>query len=487
MNSIRTIGATQRSHPLPGRVRRQHLMALTLLILPLSAHAYFGLNFMPNTTVTDTTGDINGYVAGSNAASCFFTNYGYSDNGCTWNSSILTAGTRTRRFAIASQQEFRQEMVTVSGYTGADAQLNGTWIHVVLGGRDADWKQDTYIKMSVEQAYVANADINCRLYSGSPCTGMHSDSGGFTAARVAGNSATGIMDAFTTSACSLYAGNGCDPLGYYNSNGDGTALGIANFQDSRWTGNGTGNPTRVIMRQVDKSASGAYQEFLKDRIDRKPLIYQSISDPVEGYEAIFQMDMRNRTYSDTTALTLGQNAIAPHDREMALNKTTNARTSGTSALDGKAFDYSYDPNSEIVMQQWFTNTQRAPDAGYDAFERASVPGNQVNMTASQYTYTPGNGWVAPAAGVDTYYGVFYAQQWYAGGAIGTVRNTNGGTYSASQWYADGSGNKTPIYQPGSYTYYDGGNVVGGYNQLLERPWELLDPTQNPCMASPFCP
>ncbi|MBI3773258.1 MAG: hypothetical protein HY272_11235 [Gammaproteobacteria bacterium] len=462
---------------------RAALLALMAVIWPLNALAYFGLNFLPNTTVTDTTGDANGYQGGRHLSSCFFTGYGYQDNGCIWDKSILTAGVKTKKFGIADQMEYRYEAVTVSGYTGADAALNGTWFHLVLGGRDSEWKQDTYVKMGGSQTYTQGGDLATKSSPSGTPAGSLSDSGGFTGATVgSNNNFTGIMDAFNTDACALYAGNGCDPIGLYNSDGNGNAVGITNHRDPRWNGNGSGNPTRVIMRQVDKSATGAYQEFLKDRIDHKPLIYQSVNDPVEGYSAIFQVDMRNRTYSDTTALTIGQNPVVPHDRELALNKSTNARTSGNSTLDGKAFNYSYDPNSEIVMKQWFTDPLRAPDAHYDAFERASVPGNHVHMTASQYSYTPGAGWVAPAAGLDTYYSAFYNRQFYTGGAIGTVKNTNGGTYSNNTWYKDGGGNYIPIYQPGTYAY-----VEGGFDQLGQAPWSLADPAQNICMASPFCP
>ena len=44
---------------------------------PLPSSAYFALNFMPNTSVTDTTGDANGYQGGRHLSSCFFTSYGY--------------------------------------------------------------------------------------------------------------------------------------------------------------------------------------------------------------------------------------------------------------------------------------------------------------------------------------------------------------------------------------------------------------------------
>jgi hypothetical protein len=80
-------------------------------------------------------------------------------------------------------------------------------------------------------------------------------------------------------------GNGTDPLGY----------GGASYS---FTGNGSGNPNRVIIYQVNKS-SDMIIDFLKDKFDKKPRIIQSIT--TSDFSAEFSIDMRAIGYSDNTS------------------------------------------------------------------------------------------------------------------------------------------------------------------------------------------
>ena len=96
----------------------------------------------------------------------------------------------------------------------------------------------------------------------------------------------------------VQSGNGWDPLGLDPS------------RDHEFTGNGTGNPTTVIMRQVlggtwdadtqtwSCGTAAFCLDFVKDQFDRKPLIIQTVND--SGMSAHFEMDMRNSTYADST-------------------------------------------------------------------------------------------------------------------------------------------------------------------------------------------
>ena len=72
-----------------------------------------------------------------------------------------------------------------------------------------------------------------------------------------------------------------------------------NATDYQKTGTGTGNPNRVVMRQILDDGE-TYNEFLKDQFDKKPLIVQTITNP--NISMNYTLDMRNKTYSDSSPI-----------------------------------------------------------------------------------------------------------------------------------------------------------------------------------------
>lgn len=82
----------------------------------------------------------------------------------------------------------------------------------------------------------------------------------------------------------------------------------ANATDYQRTGTGTGNPNRVVMRQILDDGE-SYNEFLKGAsaggdssayFDKKPLIIQTITNP--NISMNYTLDMRSKTYSDPTPI-----------------------------------------------------------------------------------------------------------------------------------------------------------------------------------------
>jgi hypothetical protein len=63
------------------------------------------------------------------------------------------------------------------------------------------------------------------------------------------------------------------------------------------SGNGSGNPTRVTMRQIMTDGE-IMTEFLKDRYEYKPRISQAIMTP--DFVSLFDVDMRQIKYNDMT-------------------------------------------------------------------------------------------------------------------------------------------------------------------------------------------
>ncbi len=325
--------------------------------------------------------------------------------------------------------------------------ITGIWI---LGNDDDDWKQDVWIRQSTIYNYMQH-DGGGSKYQwnvGGRRAGL-SDSGGFASAyndnknqvTKGGNDAFGQMNASDMLESEIYAGNGVDPL----------------REDSAWTGNGSANPTRVIMRQIDNS-NGAYQEFLKDSFDKKPLIYQEVNDAANGMNLVFQIDMRGMDYNTSRPLTIGTSTIT---RPSNPANPGNGNSTGYSTAPANS-DYAYNASSEFVLIQTVTGEAAGTGAEFNAAAQRPVVGGSLpgqNVTAGQYTWAAGNGWISSTSGA-TYYNTYYQSQ-----GIGSSNFT-----------------KMPLYQPGAYTYAE-----GGFDHA-EQSWkDYIDIAQSPCNANPYCP
>ncbi len=76
------------------------------------------------------------------------------------------------------------------------------------------------------------------------------------------------------------------------------------------SGNATGNPTRILVRQ--KINDGEMKsDFIKDFFDKKPIIKQTITSPHAGVTMVstFNLDMSNSDYSTDTATAILQNDL----------------------------------------------------------------------------------------------------------------------------------------------------------------------------------
>jgi hypothetical protein len=137
--------------------------------------------------------------------------------------------------------------------------------------------------------------------------------------------------------------------------------------DTSHNGNGSGNPTRVIMHMVLDDGV-IFNEFLKDQFTNKPLIKQTISDPnpTLGISLDYTLDMRNKTYSDPTPISV------------------NDRTNKTFLIGDTA----------------------GSQGDYDSTNSVSTPVSFIqgtdDITAGAYTYTTGSSF-GGSAGTYTYF------------------------------------------------------------------------------------
>jgi len=138
-------------------------------------------------------------------------------------------------------------------------------------------------------------------------------------------------------------GNGKDPFGVGTYNG--TSNPISTADRPRLTGNGTGDPTRVILR-MKVSDANLQQEVLKPVMDRKPLISQVTTDNA-SMTSEFVADMRSLNYNQ-------QNRVLPIVNRLVIN----------------------DPG--------------LPSPGLADFNMANA--QRSHVTAGQYIYQQGTGW-----------------------------------------------------------------------------------------------
>ena len=189
--------------------------------------------------------------------------------------------------------------------------------------------------------------------------------------------------------------------------------------DSSRTGTGTGNPNRVIMRQILDDGI-TYNEFLKDQFDRKPLITQTVTDndPTEGIIQEYTLDMRGKTYADNTPIT------------------ENERTNRTILIgDTAANQGDYDDTYAVITPTFFREGNDTISAGAYTYSTGSGYGGSDGT----YIYYQSDGVTVDNSGfqpVDKDYSVFCIQEqnvdWSGNGAC-TNGDGGGGGRGGGGW------------------------------------------------------
>ena len=203
----------------------------------------------------------------------------------------------------------------------------------------------------------------------------------------------------------VQSGNGWDPLGLDPS------------RDHHFTGNGSADPTKVVMRQVlgglwdsttnTWSCGGEEfcQEFAKLQLSQKPRITQTVNDAADGFSLFFDLDMTNSAYASSTAGTLVSTVTVP---------LVDVPSMPSVSITGSGNANNFDNGGSFNL---LTDKQKS------------------TVTAGRYTYSAGAGWID------------------AGGA---------------------SGYQSWDYDEGSYSYDE-----GGFDHLGVTWGSYFDPTQNP--------
>jgi len=272
---------------------------------------------------------------------------------------------------------FTQELVTIDGVS---------YWHQIIGDPAKGFALEVYIREKPSLAGSAGTEL-----------GLLSDSGG-RPSNFPGSIYRQDMD--------VVAGNGWDPLG------------MGSLRDFKDTGNGTADPTKIIMRQVMGGTWNSVNNtwscgsaefcmtFTKSSLSQKPRITQTVNDAAQGLTAFFDLDMSNSNYTDNTTAGNIINTLAFSKGDEGFKKAAG-------------FNMATDEGQVRIT----------------AGGRMETEGQNIRLTGGRYTYEAGRGWIDP--GID-------------------------------------SGYQTWEYEEGGYDYFEGSS-----NQLGQNWASYYDPSQNP--------
>ena len=317
----------------------RHLLATSLTLLALGiteSRAEFLLNWTPSTAPIFNDGQISCNRPDKTNYHCDQGGNGGGGGG---------GGMNGFGFTEQDQTPFLQETVTEAG---------ATYFHLIIGmsGTDA-FAQEVYIRQQPA--------TDCGFgFTGVLCSysaGLLGDAGGNNMG--GGGMGGGGRTLETTS------GNGWDPL----------------RAAAAFTGNDSGDPTKMIMRQViNDNANGLTQEFLKSSYALKPKISQTISDA--NFTSTFIQDMSN---SDYLATTTADN----NNRAIITNKVTliGAYAKVRGNFDNTAANFSFDTANGTGSKALQVNT----GGGFTFAAGTGWNATSTVFTKGVYTYTGGGG------------------------------------------------------------------------------------------------
>jgi len=304
-------------------------VSLVVIMWPQPGQAEFVLDFTPDTATGEMSRDIYRGSGGLTSTAAY-------------TPFLLNEGNKQHGGAPEGPE------VVVDPETGL------SYLHIIMGDAAEGFIQEVYVQVTGSQSYGSWA-VN---FVGVPAIAPRGAYGGDVGSAGAANE----------------AGNSANPL---HSN--------ANF-----TGNGSANPTKVIMRQI-VSDGEIHMEFLKDKFDRKPAIVQVLNAP--GINATSVIDMRNSTYSDMNVPgmvfhTMELNGVEAQDK---IAKFDNAKFNTlTDSEEGKA----------DVTAGRFTYTAGAGQGGsvgtYEYLDGAGFDPSTADWASYFDMADPTNVWTHPA-------------------------------------------------------------------------------------------
>ncbi len=334
----------------------RHLLVTSLTLLALGiteSHAEFLLNWTPSAISINNDGQLSCNRPDRANYHCDQGGNGMGGGGGGMNGFGFTEPDTT---------PFLQETVTEAG---------ATYFHLIIGMSSTDaFAQEVYIRQQPATdcgfGFMGGGTVLC-----SSSGGLRGDAGGNNmggggmggggggGGGMGGGGGGGANTLQTTS------GNGWDPL----------------RPDATFTGNDSGDPTKMIMRQViNDNTNGLTQEFLKASYALKPKISQTISDA--NFTSTFIQDMSNSDYLASTTADNGNRAILT-------NKVTliGAYAQVQGNFDNTAAKFTFDTANGTGSKALQVNT----GGGYTFAAGTGWNATSTVFTKGVYTYSNGGG------------------------------------------------------------------------------------------------
>jgi len=244
---------------------------------------------------------------------------GQADYNCqeAGNSQWFTTG----QLADDTTTSFLQEQVVINGIK---------YYHLVVGKKEEGFVQEIYMQMGgVSWRQLPGVARDTSFSGGRVCL-------------------AGPRTGFEERVACNRDNNGGDPL----------------RADSVFTGNGTGDPEKMVMRQfISDEPSGFTQEFLKDQLTQKPIITQDLS--MGEVNLRFVMDMSNSDYNTDDVAGIMINEFVINDPNIPGN--------------GANFDFALD-QGEDKFERVFVQAEFITGLGF----------SDVDFPSSTYTYFDGS-------------------------------------------------------------------------------------------------
>lgn len=226
------------------------------MLVPMASYGAFELNFQPHSSAS---------------------NVGTMLEQSVWTGAAVGTRVSSPFLTYKGGQIEIPEIVFIDGDNDGVAE---PYYHLIVGSLADGFIQESYI-----QAGYSMLDGGVFMNRQTPPTSLDT---GYEGSASAGNYVATMNTTFTNVVDWV---NGSDPLGPANSSGNGTA-----------------NPRRVVMHQINSDGE-MFSYFKKNSLVNKPYIYQGIN-VFGSMNSTFELDMSNSTYyDDTTAGVISQNTM----------------------------------------------------------------------------------------------------------------------------------------------------------------------------------
>ena len=157
----------------------------------------------------------------------------------------------------------------------------------------------------------------------------------------------------------------------------GLMPGLAADQQHALSGNGTGDPTSMIMRLL-MTDGDLVLDMTKPTFANKPRITQSISQTVAGMESLVDIDLNGLDYNTSPTATESKALVT---NSLMVDMLAGQAPGATDGVDFDATGGNFDIQNPPT-----------PSSSFGAANAVLTPNSTVSVSAGRYIYVPGTAW-----------------------------------------------------------------------------------------------